>query len=130
MYICPISLHSRRFISPLCQRYFSSLNILEENDSYLIYIACHEKIVTQRLEEEPCYQILHSAIVVSLSFFRGESPRLPGYFHPETVQAVKFHPVFIIGGGVVITQLCVLYVFHIINNLIKDKKLSYIVYLL
>ena len=26
------------------------------------------------------------------------------------------------GGGVVITQLCVLYVFHIINNLIKDKK--------
>ena len=75
MYICPISLHNRRFILPLCQRYFSSLNTLEENDSYLINIAYDEKIITQRLEEEPCYRILHSAIVVSLSFF-GRNPRV------------------------------------------------------
>ena len=56
---------------------------------YLINIAYHKKIITQSMEEEPCYPILHSATVVSLSFCREESPRLPGYFHPQTV---KFNP--------------------------------------
>ena len=99
MYICPMSLYNRRFISPLVSEdFFSSLNSLEENDSYLINIAYHEKIITQSLEEEPCYPIPYSATVVSLSFFREESPRLPGYLHPQTnkfhLQAVKFHPVY------------------------------------